>query len=807
MKGGKSYKQGETINDVCNTCTCKNSSWVCTEKHCSKTCTVYGNGHTITFDEAKGTIDSNHNHILFQDYCQNNTGSIQVILENNLCSGSNTICSLKLRIILLKTIIEISENTVACMDRHDHQQKDNSYRIETIGQNIIFKTSNLTVTYDRKLTVNVDLQPPTEGYVCGLCGDNDGYANNDLISSWSQHQTYASGVRSATEPCHDKPEKLAWAEKHCDIIKSDVFATCHSVVEPQDFYDTCIADTCSCGDDIGDCECLCASVAAYSAECGKHDICIKWRTPEICPIFCDYYNKDGHCDWHYKPCGSPCLPTCYNPNGNCDSEAREYEGCFPECSKERPIFDAENEMCIPLLNCTTCNEAEKLCDNKTGECLCCYNGQTYRKGDSITAYVNGKICPVGYCMDDGMLALMSTDCLFTPATTPVTITEFLTEILPTGISLESKTTETSSRSTFYTALLKSLSTPSSYSALHSTAKPTNGTNVISASVSSSTKEGFSITRKVTESELTSHISSTTPKLTSSIIPFTLSPTTVPRTIHKEFSSSLPSLITTTYTPTLTPATTLTYPDTFSVSRTVMISSPSPSETTETTSKATIESRTTNIYVTGSFLKMVTTPTTFTPTTHFYSDTIPVSKTIPLSSSTSIKTMHISTLTTLRSSTQLTTTPTLNNTMFSIYTGLSKITKATKPSSTAAEMQTGYSQSVSLTKSKTTYPSTNQSSSESPPTFNECKLEAQNVNITKGECSASKTLTVNYCLGHCTTYSEFSFKTQRMVRTCSCCKETKITPRTIQLDCQNGKTEPYTYDHIEECVCEPVTCQG
>lgn len=43
-------------------------------------------------------------------------------------------------------------------------------------------------------------------------------------------------------------------------------------------------------------------------------------------IFCDYYNPTGECEWHYEPCGKPCMMTCKNPTGVCFNKMPALEG-------------------------------------------------------------------------------------------------------------------------------------------------------------------------------------------------------------------------------------------------------------------------------------------------------------------------------------------------------------------------------------------------------------------------------------------------------------------------------------------------
>ncbi|XP_078741842.1 otogelin-like protein, partial [Lampetra fluviatilis] len=40
------------------------------------------------------------------------------------------------------------------------------------------------------------------------------------------------------------------------------------------------------------CQCLCTALAAYSAACCQAGIVVAWRTPDLCPVYCDYYNRD-----------------------------------------------------------------------------------------------------------------------------------------------------------------------------------------------------------------------------------------------------------------------------------------------------------------------------------------------------------------------------------------------------------------------------------------------------------------------------------------------------------------------------------
>uniref|UniRef100_A0A452HXK8 VWFD domain-containing protein n=1 Tax=Gopherus agassizii TaxID=38772 RepID=A0A452HXK8_9SAUR len=220
----------------------------------------------------------------------------------------------------------------------------------------------MTFMWDQKTTVIVLVTPSFQGKVCGLCGDFDGRSKNDFTTrgqsvemrvqefgnSWKV--TSSCSNINTTDLCADQPFKSVLGQKHCSIIKSNVFGACHSKINPMPYYESCVSDFCGC-DSVGDCECFCTSVAAYSRSCNRVGVCIDWRRPSICPVFCDYYNPPDKHEWFYRPCGAPCLKTCRNPQGKCGNLLYSLEGCYPECSTEKPYYDEEQRECVSLLNC------------------------------------------------------------------------------------------------------------------------------------------------------------------------------------------------------------------------------------------------------------------------------------------------------------------------------------------------------------------------------------------------------------------------------------------------------------------------
>uniref|UniRef100_A0A8C5H1J3 VWFD domain-containing protein n=1 Tax=Gouania willdenowi TaxID=441366 RepID=A0A8C5H1J3_GOUWI len=206
------------------------------------------------------------------------------------------------------------------------------------------------VVWDRRTTVRILLEPKYMGEVCGLCGNYDGNGQNDFTTqrllvvsspldfgnSWKKSST-CPDAENVDDPCEASPNRHQWAKMMCSIITGNTFKDCQKTVDPQPFYENCLKDSCAC-DGGGDCECFCAAVATYAQACSEAGVCIAWRTPDICPVFCDYYNHRNGCEWHYNPCHTPCFKTCSNPEGVCINPIPKLEGCFPVCPEDKPIL-------------------------------------------------------------------------------------------------------------------------------------------------------------------------------------------------------------------------------------------------------------------------------------------------------------------------------------------------------------------------------------------------------------------------------------------------------------------------------------
>ncbi|CAN9499392.1 unnamed protein product [Ophioblennius macclurei] len=326
---GNLFVPGTQIPNQCNTCTCKSGKWSCTENKCPGICNIYGSGHYTTFDQRSYGFQGSCSYVAVKNNCGNKTAgyNFRVITENIPCGSTGTTCSKTVRIQLGRHEIKFAKGKYEKEDLGDGAEIP--YRIRRVGLYFVVETDiGVAVMWDGKTSVRIQMEPLHSGEVCGLCGNFDGDAQNDFTTrgnmvisnllefsnSWKLSST-CPDAEGHTSPCEEKPHRHHWAKMMCNIITSETFKACHKKVDPAPFYDNCVRDSCAC-DTGGDCECLCTAIAAYAQACNEAKVCVSWRTPDICPVFCDYYNSPEECKWHYNPCHTACYKTCLNPERN-----------------------------------------------------------------------------------------------------------------------------------------------------------------------------------------------------------------------------------------------------------------------------------------------------------------------------------------------------------------------------------------------------------------------------------------------------------------------------------------------------------
>eukprot|EP00070_Physeter_catodon_P027685 XP_028334579.1 mucin-5B [Physeter catodon] len=770
------YKPGEAVRVGCNTCTCRGRRWECSHQPCLGTCVAYGDGHFITFDGERYSFEGSCEYTLVQDYCVGNNasnGNFRIVTENVPCGTTGVTCSKAIKIFLENFELILHEGAYKVVQRGPGG--DPPYKIRYTGIYLTIETrSGMVVSWDRKTSVFIRLHQEYKGRVCGLCGNFDDNALNDFTTrsqsvvgdalefgnSW-KFSPSCPDAQAPRDPCAANPYRKSWAQKRCSIINGAAFRACRSQVDSTRYYEACVSDACAC-DSGGDCECFCTAVAAYAQACRDAGVCVAWRTPDVCPLFCDYYNPHGGCEWHYQPCGAPCLRTCRNPRGQYLHNVRGLEGCYPKCPSEAPIFDEDQMRCVASCptptppppcrvqgksyrpgsavpseeNChrCVCTESGVQCTYDSEACVCTYDGRRFHPGEVIYHTMDGTGgCISARCGANGTIERRVEGC--TPTTpTPQTTFSFSTSLHVVSSTLPPSTRPSPSESTAHTPGTSSGSTPPTASALPSSRSPSPTATASTATAPTATASTAALTTVATSTAYTATTSTArAPTATASTATLTtVATSTAPMATAS--TATAPNATTSTATaptatastatalttaPTATTSTATAPTSTASIATlTTVATSTAPTATTSTaiattsTASTATASTATLTTVATSTARTATAPTATAPTATTSTATAPTAT----ASTATLTTVATSTATTATTSTATSSTATLTTVATSTAPTATNST-AIAPTATAstATAPTSTASTVTLTTVATSTATTAMTSTATAPT--------------------------------------------------------------------------------------------
>ncbi|XP_039918670.1 otogelin-like protein [Hirundo rustica] len=252
---------------------------------------------------------------------------------------------------------------------------------------ISIKWAHVTGIIDIQYGSHSDKTRKTEG-LCGLC---NGDPSDDLkmknmtiitnmeeiemfIKSWEVEKSFDVTTRRPVRNC---------TEDNCtycmELLRRSIFIPCHKKVSPQEFCEKMWINSTN----FWNYEC--DALSAYVALCNKHNICIKWRTPDYCSLSC----PEGK---EYEPCVQPCeAKTCLN-KWFYEEFPCSYlrEDCV--CKNGTILHRTDSDLCIPEEKCT-CT------DNK---------GQPHSAGEIWNGSMSG--CCMYSCLENGSIIAVEPEC-------------------------------------------------------------------------------------------------------------------------------------------------------------------------------------------------------------------------------------------------------------------------------------------------------------------------------------------------------------------------------------------------------------
>jgi hypothetical protein len=302
------------VDGVCHSVVCRNGRWIRRAKACSGECSVYGTRHLKTFDGNSLAFSSTCEVILVTNKCKSKPDeAFTVTLENKRCKGTNLICTKHLR------VYHANGKVFSVHGNYENSGRRRIIRsgveprlgVRQVGLYLIIQVSqDVALLWDVSLRVHVILENNLNGEVCGMCGNFNRDASDDLTARngavvtsgelLAQGWRYSSRKSMCAAPfgededsstCLAKDQsKNAYAIETCQVLYSDLFRNCREKIDPTSYYEDCKESACSCSRG-GECECLCATIASFARACAVAGEPVRWRSPDLCPLMCEAQEK------------------------------------------------------------------------------------------------------------------------------------------------------------------------------------------------------------------------------------------------------------------------------------------------------------------------------------------------------------------------------------------------------------------------------------------------------------------------------------------------------------------------------------
>lgn len=191
------------------------------------------------------------------------------------------------------------------------------------GWSAVVQTSfGLTVAFDWSSIASVSIPSTYMGAVCGLCGNFNGKAEDDLtlrrtnVSSTSPNEFGVSwriadvpgcvnGCSGNCTNCDVSQRQSYESAEYCGVLRdpNGPFVECHALLDPAGFFEDCLADVCEFR---GRRDILCQAISSYTSACQDAGARVySWRTAQFCgrqnfwasfiTILCKYRLKKTIC--------------------------------------------------------------------------------------------------------------------------------------------------------------------------------------------------------------------------------------------------------------------------------------------------------------------------------------------------------------------------------------------------------------------------------------------------------------------------------------------------------------------------------
>uniref|UniRef100_A0A8C0J7V9 Otogelin like n=1 Tax=Chelonoidis abingdonii TaxID=106734 RepID=A0A8C0J7V9_CHEAB len=384
-----------------------NSDSCCPEWECPCQCSVLSELSIITFDGNNIALYNMASYILVKlpgeiivahiEKCPTNqsANSIRKLVSPG---GTSGLCFKKLNVttptnkVLINRLARkvVVDSVIQPLPFSKHglciQDTGAMYVINTPA-GISIKWAHVTGIIDIQYGLHSNTSTKTEG-LCGVCNgdpvDDLKMQNRTIITDLEEIEAFIKSweIEKSVDVTTRRPVRNC-TEDNCtycmDLLNRRVFVPCHKKVSPQDFCERMwINNTYFWNYE-------CDALSAYVTLCSKHNICIKWRTPDYCSLGCPNGKE-------YQPCVQPCAAkTCLNKWFYEESPCSYLrEDCV--CKNGTILHRTDSDLCIPEEKCA-CTDNE---------------GQPRSAGEVWNGSIKG--CCMYNCLENGSVVAIEPDC-------------------------------------------------------------------------------------------------------------------------------------------------------------------------------------------------------------------------------------------------------------------------------------------------------------------------------------------------------------------------------------------------------------
>uniref|UniRef100_A0A671LT86 VWFD domain-containing protein n=1 Tax=Sinocyclocheilus anshuiensis TaxID=1608454 RepID=A0A671LT86_9TELE len=346
----------------------------CTKYECLCRCSGWGDPHYNTFDGKYYVFQGNCDYVLVREIIPRYNISVHV--KNYYCDVTNNFACPEYVTVKYKSYeIKLASNSKEIQVYVNDAVKvptflNEDFSITTSGMAVILNINEIKaeiLVSHQGFEINLPFtyfHGNTEGQ-CGVC-DND--ATNDCRrpdgttdqSCEQMAALWADSPECETPPTHPSEPLPTCTAQICEVIKSDLFKSCHDIVPYQSYYEACKYDVCYKKND----SMACASVEAYAQLCGQQSICVDWRDSADLNGLCAYKCADHKV---FKACGPKCKCNTIFVEDQSQTDHQTFmEGCY--CPDNTYLVSSTTDQCTPTCDCIGPDGLPRQRVEQEGEC-------------------------------------------------------------------------------------------------------------------------------------------------------------------------------------------------------------------------------------------------------------------------------------------------------------------------------------------------------------------------------------------------------------------------------------------------------